>query len=329
VTPVIAATRRRTAIALTLAVVLLVGGSASAATAARAPVATGYALAGAATTSDVTRDGRYLRTIAISGVALDGPDGVSAIRPQVHELRRAAHRHGRKAVLLVSNYSNALRDFDEPLAHRMLTSPAHRASVVRALTRAARGFDGIEVDLESLEARDLDGLVAFTRELRAALPRKTLSMAFMASGDRAGYRARGYDLPALADHLDRMVLMAYDQHGPTWSGPGPIGSLSWVKRELRYFTSVLPNRKVDLGVGAYGYQWGGGPTHLTVAQARQRAGSKARWSARHGEWTARLPGGRTIWWSDRRSLKAREKIARSHGVHGVAVWEIGSSGRLR
>lgn len=318
----------RPALALLLAAGLAVGGSASSAAERRPLNATGYAQAGSATPSDITRDGSYLRTIAIDGVTLDGPDAITPVTKQADALRRSAQRHGRKAVLLVSNYSDAIGDFDERLAHQMLASASRRAAVIAELTSAARRFDGIQIDLESLAARDRDDLVAFTRELDAAAPRAALSMAFMASTDSAGYRDRGYDLTALSQHLDRMVLMAYDQHGP-WSGAGPIGSLPWVRRELGYFTSVLPESKIDLGVAAYGYQWGGGADQLTVPQARRKAGSRAHWSAKHGEWTAKLPKGRRIWWSDRRSLRAREKIARQAGVHGVAIWQIGSSGRLR
>ncbi len=321
--------RPRTLLSLLLAVALAAPVS-SASAAPHRLEATGYALAGSATPRDLTRDGSYLRTIGVDGVTLDGPRAVTALSPEADLLRSRAQRAGKQAVLLVSNYTDALGDFDEPLAHRMLSSRSNRAAVVRSLVRRARHFDGVQVDLESLLARDRSGLVLFTRELRAALPRRTsLSMAFMASGDAAGYRARGYDMARLGRVLDRLVLMAYDQHGPTWSGAGPIGSLRWVRSELRTFISLVPRRKVDLGVAAYGYQWGGGRATLTVPQARKVAASRARWSPTHGEWHASLPGGRTIWWSDARSLRAREKVARDARVHGVAIWEVGSSGRLR
>jgi spore germination protein len=322
------AMHRRTLVSLVAAVALTA--SVTTASAANRPRvdATGYAMAGSAEPSDITRDGGYLRTIGIDGVTLDGPSRVTPVSADAQRLRRAAQKHGRRAVLLVSNYTDALGDFDEKLAHRMLTSPSRRAAVVAALRTRAKGFDGVQIDLESLKARDTEGLVAFTRELRAAVPRLSLSMAFMASTDARGYRANGYDLTALAPSLDRMVLMAYDQHGP-WSGSGPIGSLPWVRQQLAYFVRALPDDRIDLGVAAYGYQWGGGADTITVPQARKKAGTRARWSARHGEWTARLPGGRRIWWSDRRSLAAREKIARRTGIHGVAIWQIGSSGRLR
>jgi spore germination protein len=319
--------RRRTVLALVVSVALTAGGTNASAADRPRLEATGYAMAGSAKPSDITRDGSYLRTIGIDGVTLDGPSRVTRVSSDAHRLRRAAQKHGREAILLVSNYTDTLGDFDEPLAHRMLSSPTRRAAVVSALARAARTFDGVQIDLESLTARDTEGLVAFTRDMRAALTGKSLSMAFMASTSARGYRASGYDLAALEPSLDRLVLMAYDQHGP-WSRSGPIGSLPWVRKTLSSFTRTVPDHKIDLGVAAYGYQWGGGDDTLSVPQARKKAGARARWSAKHGEWTAKLPGGRRIWWSDRRSLAARDTLAQRAGVHGVAIWEIGSSSRL-
>ncbi len=210
-------------------------------------VLTGYALEGSATPASITRDGRLFATIGVDGVSLTGRGGVSTLSREAWALRRAAAAAHRRAVLLVSNYSNRINDFDEPLAHQMLASRSYRAAAVATLVRRAAGFAGVQIDLESLRARDTVGLVAFTRALQRALPaRKTVSMAFMASGDARGYAARGYDLGALARVLDVAVLMSYDQHGP-WSGPGPIAAMSWVRAELRYFLTRVPGRKVDLG----------------------------------------------------------------------------------
>ena len=296
--------------------------------ASRAPLAiTGYALAGSAGPASITRDGDLLDTIGIDGVNLTGPSTVSGLGPEAAALRRAAKDAGRSAVLLVSNYSDRLGDFDEPLAHAMLSSPDRRAAVVAALVQRAADFDGVQVDLESLRARDTAGLVAFTREVRRALPGKTVAMAFMASTDARGYAARGYDLTALVPLLDVAVLMSYDQHGP-WSRSGPIGALPWLRSELRYFLTRVPAAKVDLGAAAYGYQWGGGPSQLTVGQARRLAGARARWRPRDGEWFARLGPKRRIWWDDARSVRVRRQLAAARGLHGVAIWEIGGSGRL-
>ena len=294
-----------------------------------APVVMGYALVGSARPSSITRDGGFLDTIGVDGVALTDRGGVTALSAQARALRRAAVRAGRPPVLLFSNYNNRIGDFDEPRAYRMLTNPRRRTSVARALVRRAAGFHGVQIDLESLRRRDTRGLVAFTRAVRRALPKgKTVSMAFMASGNARGYAARGYNLTALARVLNVAALMTYDQHGP-WSGPGPIAALPWVRAELRYFLTRVPRRKVDLGAAAYGYQWGGGAQELTVPQARGLAGSRAVWNAAYGEWHATLAGGRRIWWDDARSVDLRRRVAVAQGLHGLAIWQIGSSGRLQ
>lgn len=297
--------------------------------AGNSPVVMGYALEGSATPASITRDGDFLDTIGIDGVSLTPQLGVTAVSTEAAGLRRAANKAGRPPVLLFSNYSNSIGDFDEVRAHRMLVSPRKRTAVARALARRAAGFRGVQIDLESLRRRDANGLVAFTRAVRRALPRgRTVSMAFMASGNARGYAARGYHLTALGRLLDVASLMAYDQHGP-WSGPGPIGALPWVKAELRYFVSRVPRRKVDLGAAAYGYQWGGGASQLTVPQARSLAGARATWNPAYGEWHATLADGRRIWWDDARSVELRRQLAADQHLHGLAVWQIGSSGALR
>jgi spore germination protein len=295
-------------------------------TGARPLVVTGYALAGSATPATITRDGDLVDVVGIDGVTLLGPRRVSGVQSDAAALRNAAARAHHSAVLLVSNYNDGIGDFDEHRAHRMLTSRRNRAAVVHALGRRAVGFAGIQLDLESLRARDKVGLTKLTRSLRRALPRsKSVSMAFMASGSAAGYRARGYDLTALGRVLDTAVLMSYDLHGP-WSGPGPIAAMPWVRRELAYFLTRVPRAKVDLGAAAYGYWWGGGAPELTVPQARSLAGSHAQWDATDGEWHASLPGGRTIWWDDTRSVDLRRQLATSQHLHGLAIWELGSLG---
>ena len=293
------------------------------------PVVTGYALAGSARPADITRDGDLVDVVGVDGVSLLGPRKVSAVDADAMALRRAAAAAHHPAVLLVSNYNNRLGDFDERRAHRMLSRARNRTAVVRALVGRSAGFAGVQVDLESLRARDRRGLTRFTNALRRSLPpSKAVSMAFMASGNAAGYAARGYDLTRLARVLDVAVLMTYDEHGP-WSGPGPIAALPWVRRELGYFLTRMPRAKVDLGAAAYGYRWGGGGPELSVPQARSLAGARARWEATDGEWHASLPGGRTLWWDDARSVELRRRLAAAQHLHGMAVWELGSSGSLR
>ena len=324
---------------------LLAGGlvqSGSAATPGPAPAravplaSTGYVLGGASD-SLVARDAHGIATLGVDGVSL-ARDGASASAPDADVVRLlgTAHTYGLRAELLLSNYSNALGDFDPKAAAKLLRHPDRVRAVAAQLASyvSSQGWDGIQVDLESMSAKDADGLLALVQELQARMaPEKSVSIAVMASTDPAEYAERGYRLAELGQAVDTLALMTYDQHGPGWSGPGPVGARKWQLAALATVTALVPAAKVDLGVAGYGYTWPKdrlGRT-VTVKQARKlvaRDGAKARWRAGPGEWTARLSDGTRMWWSDGRSYALRLEMATAAGLHGVALWRLGSADPL-
>ncbi|MFY0407548.1 glycosyl hydrolase family 18 protein [Solicola sp. PLA-1-18] len=316
---------------LTAACALMLTGGAPVAAEQDPLAVTGYAVEGDA--AAITRDAGALTTVGVDGVNISATGrGVGRPTAPVRALRARAHREGLRTELLVANYSDAIGDFDPVAARRLLGSDANRRRVARRLAATVRrgGWDGVQVDLESLGAGDRRGLTRFVAELRRRLPADaSLSMAVMASTSTRGYRRRGYDLPALARRLDRVVLMAYDQHGPTWSGAGPVGGLPWVRRTLRALLRQVPARQVDLGVAGYGYTWPKGRDGTVVSDRRARkVAHHDRWDARQGEWTGRLAGGGRVWWSDARSWRVRRELASSHHLHGLALWSLGRSDPL-
>jgi spore germination protein YaaH len=192
------------------------------------------------------------------------------------------------------------------------------------------GWDGVNVDLESLTARDRAGLSAFVAALRAALPAgRTLSVDIEGMGSASAYGAAGYDLRSLGMSADRLVLMAYDEHGPRENTPGPIGALSWTRAGLATVLRFVAPPRLDLGVAGYGYGWRPhANVQLSDAAARRlvRTGhGVARFDATVGEWTATLSDGSTLWWSDRRSFALRRRLAAADHLHGLAVWSLGLS----
>ncbi|WP_022903388.1 glycosyl hydrolase family 18 protein, partial [Curtobacterium sp. B8] len=139
-----------------------------------------------------------------------------------------------------------------------------------------------------------------------------------------GFLDTGYDLRRLTRYVDRVVLMTYDEHGP-WSGAGTIGSLPWAERVVRAAEAQgVPRGRIDLGIAGYGYVWGGphDGEQVTPAQAAKLAGKHARWSARDGEWSARLRDGTRLHWSGARSYRARTALATELRLHGVALWSL-------
>lgn len=122
------------------------------------------------------------------------------------------------------------------------------------------GVDGINVDVELLEAEDRPAYGEFLSALRAALvaerPTATLSVA-----TEAGMRGTANAAAAFAAGVDRLFLMGYDYH---WSTSQP-GASSPVDRTdglytLRwsidsYVDAGVPRDRILLGLPLYGMRW--------------------------------------------------------------------------
>ncbi|GAA5149785.1 hypothetical protein GCM10023340_25650 [Nocardioides marinquilinus] len=338
---------RRTALALVATLLVVPALPAPAGAAVRQPASraddglavTGYAL-GSTPAEVVRRDADALTTVTIAAVPLSA-DGRSVGAPtrDMTRLRGVAARQGLRTELLLSNYSNGLGGFDERRAHRLLSSPAAIRRVAERLATLVRsgGWDGVNVDLELVREGDAGGLVRLVTALQQAMPpARTVSIDISASTSLRSYRERGYALGALGRAVDVVQLMAYDQHGPGWSGPGAVGALAWQRASVRTALTRVPASRLDLGVAGYGYLWPGEGTSRrgrTVKPGGARAmaaaaGVRPVWHATEGEWSARLPDGSTLWWADARSYRQRVTLARELGLHGLAVWRLGSADPL-
>lgn len=251
-------------------------------------------------------------------------------------LLHTARHDGLRVSLLVGNWGGP-SGFSSTVAARLLTSAENRVRVASKLADLVRkqGWNGVTVDLESLSSADGPGLVAFTAELHARLPRRDLLAVDVAACSSVSQDvAEGYRLPSLA-RVAKVVLMAYDEHGP-WSGPGPVGGLPWVERTVDVARRQLSASQLVLGIAAYGYKWPPGRQHrgsisVTVAEARQLAATTThgpRWDAGMGEWTVRLRNRTVLWWSDSRSIGLRERVARRLHLGGVAIWQLATSDQL-
>ncbi|MFK4106431.1 glycosyl hydrolase family 18 protein [Streptomyces sp. NPDC019531] len=294
---------------------------------------TGYQAEGDAT-SLIDASAAALSRVGVDGVNINAR-GTSVTSPDSDARNQLAHAHakGLSADLLIGNFNESIGDFDEGAAYKMLSSRANITKVVSALSSAviSQGWDGVTIDLESLQSRDTAGLVQFATALNNSLPAgKVVGIDITNFENADEFAQNGYGLAALGKAVDNVTLMAYDQHGWGDSGAGPIGALSWQKNGLDILLSRIPANKIDLGVAGYGYSWApdGSVSQVGDQEARDTVssyGATARYDTAAGEWTATLPDGTVLWWSDARSFAERRTLAASAGVHGLAVWDLGLS----
>lgn len=290
----------------------------------------GYGVADQSTLTALARDRRSIDIVGISGVNLSsGGAGVAASSQEALKTAGVAKADGIRSELLVTNIDEQQGTFSNDLVTSMLSSEENRSFVIAGLASeiAHGGYDGVQLDFESMSQTDESGLVTFVSELRSTLPKTaTISMTLPALSAAGDYASAGFDLAKLDPLIDRYVLMAYDEHGTGFTTSGPVGGLPWMKQAVGALTSLVKAKKVDLGVAGYGYTWttSGKGGVVTTTQARTKAGGAARWVAAQGEWTATLSNGTVIWWSDAQSLTVRANYAQSMGLHGVALWQMSS-----
>lgn len=280
----------------------------------------------------ITENAAAISVVAVDGINFAAPGELTDVSDDAVAQLTAAHAAGLPAELMVGNFDTAIDDFSADLAHATLSDAGAATNAVTTIVNLVteQGWDGVSVDMESLEPRDAAGLTAFVQELRGGLgSAPSVSIAIMLEDSAAGYAARGYDLGAISADVDRVILMAYDQHGPWDDAPGPVGSLVWQRAGLRALLELVPAKQVELGVAGYGYRWGPHDAgSLTVEESRAAAGDAATFDEDAGEWTATLPDGTVLWWSDARSLALREPLAVEFHVGGLALWSLGSADPL-
>ncbi len=270
----------------------------------------------------------------------------------VKETVRIAHAAGRKVLLCVGGADSA-PVFREALAEDK------RAGFVRTLVEAARshGYDGLDIDMEPVEARDAATYVLFIHELRVALKR---------SNPDALLTAAVADLPGtfagMQDQFDQLNLMTYAFSG-TWEGwvtwhnsalwnnggykfPGTERELPSLDMKVREWLAagVSPD-KLGLGVAFYAYVWSGASApRQPIKGVKTRDISytelmKTYFKPERYHWdeTAGVPylsvaaegskPGAFISFDNEHSLRLKIDYARRMKLGGAIIWELANDYR--
>ncbi|MDR1107500.1 MAG: glycoside hydrolase [Spirochaetaceae bacterium] len=204
---------------------------------------------------------------------------------------------------------------------------AVRKKFIADLLEAVQPFDGLQIDFESVPARDGAAFRSFLAELREGLGgRKMFTIAL-----RARTRSLAddvYDYRLIAPLVDRILIMAYDEHWST-SAPGPIASMNWCRSVARYGLSVIPPEKLILGVPFYGRTWGSESTfraffHSGIERIkRENQITTVRREMGIPTFTYEIPVTVTVYYEDEYSLSRRIEMYRTMGVKSIGFWCLG------
>jgi len=198
---------------------------------------------------------------------LTDPNG--GVNANAAAVATAAHNANAKVLICIGGGGT------EPTFAAALSSTSTTTTLVNNIVSwvATYGYDGVDIDDESLAAGDGPNYEAFITQLRAALPSGKL---LTCACEPYGYTNV---FAAVQSSFDQINVMTYDMANPRWTGytwydsnlytsptsfPNGNTPSSCSAAVQQYINAGIPASKLGLGVAFYGDVWNNGTSPITA-----------------------------------------------------------------
>lgn len=263
----------------------------------------------------------------------------------VENLVAIAHRNNVKIVPVVHNllYRPGGTDLAKDLVKQLVSTAANRRAFAQSILNLIQrfNFDGVNIDIEDVHIEDSENLSLLYQDIRNALapggyyfsasvPSRVSDQPFNPFSDPFNYSAIG-------NAVNEFVVMLYNEHGWPGSGPGPVVSIGWMERVLRYTMTKMPAGKITAAVSVFGFDFNlttGRNVYVTYEGAIRLAERYNRDIIFDQEtqtpmfsYTDEQGNNHEVWFEDSRSIKAKIDLAWRLGINGIALWRLGMEDR--
>ena len=245
----------------------------------------------------------------------------------------AAHARGLEVWALVDDFSHKADNGVDP--KEILSYTSKRRAVIEVLMSEAQrcGFDGINVDFESISADAGQDYIQFIRELSVACRQKGLVLSvdnYVPINSNAHYEWKEQGVMA-----DYVIIMGYDEHWGGGKEAGSVASLGYVERGISTMTEYVDPRKVINGIPLYTRIWTTSPAGEVTSQAVGIKGASDylvnhgvayEWDETTGQNYAEFESGDgkvQVWLEDEQSIAGKIGVMKHYGLGGVAAWKLG------
>lgn len=249
------------------------------------------------------------------------------------EYVQKAHDKGLQVWVMIDNFNQpgGLKDFS---TKEYFSSAANRQDFIDRLIAdaLAYGYDGYNLDFESLPTDAGPNYVQFYREFSVACRRNGLILSI---DNYVPYHFNDhYDLGEQADYADYVIIMGYDEHTTGSEEAGSVSSIGYTRLgiEETIKSGVSPEYIVN-GVPFFTRVWKtSGPNlssdalGITDALAYvEQENIELNWDEETGQYYGEKETGtgmRQIWLEEERSIVEKVKVIKEHGLGGVAGWRL-------
>lgn len=230
-------------------------------------------------------------------------------------------------------FSNA---FDPELTYQALKDFDTRQKIIRTLLQYSQIYqlDGINLDIENVRPEHGPLVTQFVREATPYFHEAglivSMDITFIADGNWSAF----YEREKLANIVDYLAVMAYDEHWGSSPIAGSVASLPWVEENLQKLLESVPNEKLILGIPLYARLWQVQDSG-EVSSSALSMDKVEEWLEQHqltptydeasGQnyaevYVAEEKSTYKIWLEDDLSLRKRVNLASKYELAGIASW---------
>ncbi len=235
---------------------------------------------------------------------------------------------------------DASGQFNNNLISSVVRNDSYKNNLIQQLlnTLRTKGFAGIDVDFEYIQAADRDLFTAFVRDLADTLHpyglTVSVALAPKTSAGQPGLLYEGKDYPALGAIADNVFLMTYEwgyKYGPNMA----VAPLNMVRRVVDYAVTEIPPEKIHLGIPNYGYDWPlpferGKTVAVTIGNVEAVQIAIQNNAEIYFDSVSKSPYfnyakdgiPHEVWFEDVRSIQAKFDLVKEFGLGGIGYWQI-------
>lgn len=323
--------------ALALLLTSTVGGFTGEQSRAEAASVLGYYTPDDASYQALTTYHAYLTGISTDSFNMNTAGGVVGDVPT--QALSYAKSHTLATYACFSNFGTD--DFDPALAHTILTNSTVRQKAITNMVNTVKknGYTGINIDFESVMAKDRSALTSFVKSVSEALHpagyKVVVSVPAKTQDDPSDGWSGAYNYAALGQYVDFLQVMTYDEHGP-WSEPGSVASKGWIEDSLKFSVSQVASSKILIGLSDYGYDWNLTTTRQedhhqiagkNIAALLQKTGATIKWdtatTSPYFNYTDSKGNKHVVWYENARSIEEKAHLVPAYKLGGASVWALG------
>ena len=245
-----------------------------------------------------------------------------------------------KPMLVITNFANGT--FSPDIGHAILTNPKTQDHLIQNVIHVmkAKKYSALNIDFEHLKPEDRDRYTEFVKKMvqkghDAGFPVST-ALAPKTSGKQAGSWYSAHDYGAHGKVADFVILMTYEW-GWTGGPPMAVAPINQVKKVIDYAVTVIPHKKIIMGIPLYGYDWTlpykkGGPPAKRIGFQQAAALAKKEGATVQFDALSQAPffhytddkgKKHVVWYENKKSLQAKYNLVKKYNLRGAGYWELG------